>query len=166
MKKTFHHTGVITDQQQPGEIYVAVSRVWVTSPETHPYRIEFLRFGTVGFIGFTIDNACVYGLRASIGLYWAGAAAYFVAASANWAINRFWTFRGRSTGGRSTGAVGRQWMLYLLVNLAGFTLNRGVYFLIIATSPVAVEHPVIATFAGTLAGRFANFHFSRSLVFR
>ena len=44
MKKTFHHTGVITDQQQPGEIYVAASKVWVTSPDVHPYRIEFLRF--------------------------------------------------------------------------------------------------------------------------
>ncbi len=123
--------------------------------------VEFMRFGTVGFIGFTIDNACVYGLRASLGLYWAGTVAYFIAASTNWAINRFWTFQGRSTG-----AVSRQWILYLIVNLAGFALNRGVYFLIIATSPVAVEHPVIATFAGTLAGMFANFHFSRSLVFR
>ena len=44
MKKTFHHTGVITDQPQPGEIYVAASKVWVTNPDHHPYRIEFLRF--------------------------------------------------------------------------------------------------------------------------
>lgn len=44
MKKTFHHTGVITDQQQSGEIYVAATKVWVTSPDRHPYRIEFLRF--------------------------------------------------------------------------------------------------------------------------
>lgn len=44
MQKTFHHTGVITDQPQPGEIFVAASKVWVTSPDDHPYRIEFLRF--------------------------------------------------------------------------------------------------------------------------
>lgn len=44
MQKTFHHTGVITDEPQPGEIYVAASKVWVTSPDNHPYRIEFLRF--------------------------------------------------------------------------------------------------------------------------
>ena len=42
--KTFHHTGVITDQVQPDEIYVPASKVWVTSPEQHPCRIEFLRF--------------------------------------------------------------------------------------------------------------------------
>ncbi|HPA19120.1 MAG TPA: hypothetical protein PLU30_15345 [Verrucomicrobiae bacterium] len=40
----FHHTGVITDQKQAGEVYVAATRVWVTNPEAHPYRIEFLRF--------------------------------------------------------------------------------------------------------------------------
>jgi hypothetical protein len=44
VKRTFHHTGVITDEKQPGEIFVEATRVWVTSPETHPYRIEFLRF--------------------------------------------------------------------------------------------------------------------------
>ncbi|MDA1055931.1 MAG: hypothetical protein O3C40_36560 [Planctomycetota bacterium] len=44
MKKAFHHTGVITDQSHPGEIYVEATRVWVTSPESHPHRIEFLRF--------------------------------------------------------------------------------------------------------------------------
>ena len=44
MTRTFHHTGVITDQVQPDEIYVPASKVWVTSPEQHPYRIEFLRF--------------------------------------------------------------------------------------------------------------------------
>lgn len=44
MEKRFHHTGVITDQKQPGEIFVEATRVWVTSPESHPHRIEFLRF--------------------------------------------------------------------------------------------------------------------------
>lgn len=44
MKRHFHHTGVITDQQQPGEVYVAATKVWVTNPDDHPQRIEFLRF--------------------------------------------------------------------------------------------------------------------------
>jgi hypothetical protein len=42
--RRFHHVGVITDQVQPGEIYVAESRVYVTNPAAHPYRIEYLRF--------------------------------------------------------------------------------------------------------------------------
>ena len=40
----YHHTGVITDQAQPGEVYVEATKVWVTKLEDHPFRIEFLRF--------------------------------------------------------------------------------------------------------------------------
>ena len=40
----YHHTGVITEQQQPGEVYVEATKVWVTNPDDHPYKVEFLRF--------------------------------------------------------------------------------------------------------------------------
>jgi hypothetical protein len=42
--RRFHHVGVITDLVQPGEIYVAATRVHVTNPGDHPYRVEYLRF--------------------------------------------------------------------------------------------------------------------------
>jgi hypothetical protein len=42
--RRFHHVGIITDLPQPGEIYVAETRVHVTNPVEHPYRVEFLRF--------------------------------------------------------------------------------------------------------------------------
>jgi hypothetical protein len=42
--RRFHHVGVITDSVQPGEIYVAETRVHVTNPALHPYRVEYLRF--------------------------------------------------------------------------------------------------------------------------
>jgi hypothetical protein len=42
--RRFHHVGVITDQEQPGEIYVAETKVHVTNPNDHPYRVEYLRF--------------------------------------------------------------------------------------------------------------------------
>jgi hypothetical protein len=42
--RRFHHVGVITDEQQPGEIYVAQTKVHVTNPVNHPYRVEYLRF--------------------------------------------------------------------------------------------------------------------------
>ena len=44
MKKTYHHIGLPTDDRQLGESYVEETRVWVTRPEEHPYRVEFLRF--------------------------------------------------------------------------------------------------------------------------
>lgn len=42
--RKFHHVGVITDEPQPGEIYVAETKVHVTNPTEHPYRVEYLRF--------------------------------------------------------------------------------------------------------------------------
>jgi len=58
MIRTFHHTGVITDQIQPDEIYVPASKVWVTSPEQHPYRIEFLRFEPDSPVIGLVRNRC------------------------------------------------------------------------------------------------------------
>ena len=123
---------------------------------------EFLRFGAVGAAGFAVDTAVVYALRGAVGLYWAGAFAYVAAASGNWALNRAWTFRGRSAGI----AAHRQWARFLAANLVGFALNRGTYALAIAWSPLAEAHPVLAILAGTGAGMFANFFLSRTLVFR
>jgi hypothetical protein len=44
MTKSFHHIGLPTAQPQPGETYVEDTKVWVTDPADHPYRVEFLRF--------------------------------------------------------------------------------------------------------------------------
>ena len=41
---TFHHYGVPTNVKQEGETYIEGAKVFVTDPERHPYRIEFLRF--------------------------------------------------------------------------------------------------------------------------
>jgi len=54
----FHHTGVITDQKQKGEVYVAATKVWVTNPEEHPYRIEFLRFEPDSPVAPPVSNRC------------------------------------------------------------------------------------------------------------
>ena len=66
MTKSFHHIGLPTDESQAGETYVAETKVWVTRPEDHPYRIEFLRFeadspvtGPVreqAHVGFRVDD--------------------------------------------------------------------------------------------------------------
>ncbi|WP_417380364.1 VOC family protein [Gimesia sp.] len=42
--REFHHVGVITDDPQPDEIYVPETKVYVTNPNEHPYKIEYLRF--------------------------------------------------------------------------------------------------------------------------
>ncbi|WP_264712379.1 GtrA family protein [Limobrevibacterium gyesilva] len=122
---------------------------------------QFLRFGTVGFIGFLVDTAVVYALKGSLGLYAAGLASYLVAATTTWGLNRLWTFRGRGSG-----PVHRQWALFLSANAIGFVLNRGTYFALVTFSPVCIEHPVLAILAGVAMGMFLNFHLSRTVVFR
>lgn len=40
----FDHVGIPTDDKQPNENWVETTRVWVTNPREHKYRIEYLRF--------------------------------------------------------------------------------------------------------------------------
>jgi putative flippase GtrA len=124
---------------------------------------QALRFGVVGTIGFVVDTATVYALHflLRLDLYSAGAAAYVVAATATWALNRAWTFRGAA---REKPA--RQWALFLAVQLIGFGLNRGTYAALVTFLPLAAAHPVIAVAAGSIAGMGVNFLTARLIVFR
>jgi putative flippase GtrA len=122
---------------------------------------QFLRFGTVGFGGFLVDTAVVYGLRRWLGLYVAGLVSFFLAASFTWAANRLWTFRGKGSG-----PLLRQWLHFMAANALGFALNRGAYFSLIALVPLCDRYPVLAILGGVAAGMFVNFHLSRKLVFR
>lgn len=126
-----------------------------------PLLGQFLRFGTVGVAGFLVDTATVYATRGALGLYGAGLLAYLTAATANWLLNRVWTFRGQGAG-----PAHRQWAAYLAANLLGFVLNRGTYALLVTFSAAAAAEPVLAVAAGAIAGMFLNFHLSRSVVFR
>lgn len=40
----FHHFGVPTSVKSENETYIEGGKVFVTDPESHPYRVEFLRF--------------------------------------------------------------------------------------------------------------------------
>jgi hypothetical protein len=42
--RQFHHIGLPTDESRAGEYYVEETKVWVTDPRRHPYRVEYLRF--------------------------------------------------------------------------------------------------------------------------
>ena len=42
--RQFHHIGLPIDDPQPGEFYVEDTKVWVTDPRKHPYKVEHLRF--------------------------------------------------------------------------------------------------------------------------
>jgi putative flippase GtrA len=124
--------------------------------------VQFVMFGLVGLIGFVIDTGTVYALRHTLGLYVAGLAAYFTAATGTWFCNRSWTFRhvGRSDPWHL------QWRRFLAANFSGFVINRGVYAVLVTFVAVAARQPVIAVFAGAMAGMTLNFNLSRKMVFR
>ena len=42
--KEFDHVGMTTTEKQPGERFVEKTRVWVTDPHLHPFRVEWLRY--------------------------------------------------------------------------------------------------------------------------
>ena len=44
MSKTFDHVGITTSLPQPEERFVEKTRVWVTDPLKHPFRVEWLRY--------------------------------------------------------------------------------------------------------------------------
>lgn len=133
---------------------------WLTEGQLR-LLMDFLRFGVVGASGFVVDTAVVYGVRGWVGLIWAGLLSYVVAATWTWAVNRAWTFAGRGSG-----PLWREWVRWMVVNLAGFACNRGLYSLLVVNSEVCRAYPVLALAAGTFAGMFANFFLARRLVFR
>jgi putative flippase GtrA len=124
--------------------------------------VQFVTFGLVGLVGFVVDTATVYALRNALGLYLAGLAAYFTAATGTWICNRLWTFRHMAR----SDPWHVQWRRFLTANLGGFVINRGVYALLVTFVDVAAREPVIAVFAGALAGMTLNFNLSRKMVFR
>lgn len=40
----FHHVGIPTHEPKPGETYSADSKLFITDIDSHPYRVEWLRF--------------------------------------------------------------------------------------------------------------------------
>lgn len=133
----------------------------LATPQRVALVSRFMKFGTVGALGFIWDTVTVYALAPWIGLYGAGVAAYLIASTLNWLMNRLWTFRDRAQG-----AAHRQWALFVAGNAGGFVLNRGTFFALVATVPMCRSYPVLAVAAGTFAGMFVNFGVTSRLVFR
>ena len=61
MAATFHHFGVPTATEQKDEVYIDGAKVYVTDPDAHPYRVEFLRFES----GSPMPEAVMTGVHAA-----------------------------------------------------------------------------------------------------
>ena len=40
----FDHVGIVTTEKKADETFIAPTRVWITDFQTHPYRVEWLRY--------------------------------------------------------------------------------------------------------------------------
>jgi putative flippase GtrA len=125
--------------------------------------VQFLRFGIIGVLGFGVDYGFFHlGLDVlGLGHYFSAIFSFPFAVTFTWLGNRWFTFRGQ---GRKP--VHEEWARFFAVCAIGFFLNRGTYALTVSFIPLAYAYPVLGLLAGTAAGMFFNFFFSKKLVFR
>jgi len=121
---------------------------------------NFIRFGLVGTSGLFWDTATVYTVKHVANLYVAGTLGFFVAATANWGLNRVWTYRDRAHS-----PAHLQWMRFLVANLVGFVFNRGIFFTLISISGLCQRQPIVGIIAGSAAGLCFNYFLSKRFVF-
>lgn len=123
---------------------------------------QMLWFSAIGVLGFLVDAGVLYAaLYWGLGLYGGRAVSYMSAVSATWLLNRRYTFQRSSPDNKL-----HQWARFVVSQLAGATINLGVYGLLVHTSPVVAHEPVIGVAAGSLSGLLVNFSIARAFVFR
>lgn len=54
--RTFHHVGLRAMDPLPNENFVEATRVWVTDPNGHPQRIEWLRYEPDSYLDERFKN--------------------------------------------------------------------------------------------------------------
>jgi putative flippase GtrA len=124
---------------------------------------QFLRFGTVGVVGFLVDAGVLMLLLrlTSAGLYASRVVSFLSAATVTWFLNRTFTF---DAGSRTT--LAQEWFRFICANAIGGLLNFGVYSALVSFSRLFNLHPALAVAAGSLAGLGVNFGLSRAFIFR
>lgn len=120
---------------------------------------QFALFALVGGAGFVVDAGMYLLLVQVLGanMYPARVAAWLIAATFTWRLNRTLTFRDADRR-----PAWRQWLRFLAANLGGGLVNLA--FSTLLLGPVGVA-PVLAIACGSFAGLLWNFLASRKFVF-
>jgi putative flippase GtrA len=122
---------------------------------------QVLSFGLVGGIGFLVDaSVLVATLHFGFGLYFGRVVSFLVAVTATWILNRRYTFRVKGKP-----KLIYEWWRYTISQLAGASVNLGVYYLLVLNSIEIVAHPTLGVAAGSLSGMIVNFLLARKYVF-
>ena len=117
----------------------------------------FLRFCTVGVVGFLVDASCTLLLSqvAALSPLPARIAAFIVAATITWGLNRRYTFK-------SMAGLG-SWVPYVLLTGVGALINIGVYWTWLAWAGIGPLSIVGGVAAGSVAALSFNFLASRAI---
>ena len=88
--------------------------------------VRFLKFGVVGASGFVIHGGILYLLRdvAGINQFVANIIGFVAAASSNYFLNRWWTFRSNEK------RVAVEYLKFFLVSVVGLGINSGSLWLL------------------------------------
>lgn len=130
-------------------------------PPSTETRRRFLRFASVGGLGFLVD-ASVLSLLVNImghGHYLSRAVSFTLAVTVTWLINRRWVFQaGSPTRSEYSG--------YVLVQLIGAVINLAVYVLVIELVPKLAAIPVVPLAVGASVAMLANFLLAQRFIYR
>lgn len=126
-----------------------------------PQLTQFVKFGVVGSFGVVVDLLVLTIFVSFIGLPFGSARplAFLSAMTANFAVNRVWTFR------IVEGSLIRQYAKYAVASLAGLSVNWAVSVGLYSTFEALRSHYQIAAIGGVLASFVVNFLLVRTLVF-
>ena len=124
---------------------------------------QIVLFAISGALGFVVDTAVLYGAMAlGSGFYWGRAISFMAAASFTWIFNRSITFT-HSAPRRPTLA---EWLKYLVAMSAGGAVNYAVAAWSYRHVLLALQYPVLAVAAGSIAGLVLNFLLAKLLIFK
>lgn len=126
-------------------------------------RKSFALFVVAATVGFIIDAGVVTLLVRWLAWGpWQGRFVSFpLAVTATWWLNRRYAFRG--TGGRDGRA---EYAAYWAIQLAGATVNFGIYGLCLHFAPALAPFPFVPVAIGGLAAMLFNFAVAKSTVYR
>ncbi|MDR0687544.1 MAG: GtrA family protein [Prevotellaceae bacterium] len=86
----------------------------------------FIKFCIVGGSGVVVDFTVTYACKEQVRMnkYLANALGFIVAASANYTLNRLWTFR-------SHNSIPAEYVKFIAIALVGLAINSGVIYLLV-----------------------------------
>ena len=123
---------------------------------------EFIKFATIGLVGFVVDISVLYfGLYIiGLGYFVARIFSYLAAATTTWYLHRVITF----VKSKKSNPL-KQWISFIFANGLGGAVNFTTYILIIIYITNIPFLPLMATTLGAVNSLILNFYISRKWVF-